>query len=119
MKPTLSDLAAAMYAALPPGETANYVADLAMWHTSEIRDHAPIKPENAPYYGQAFADALAALKLGHTHRIVYHLDRLAAAVKRGGGILQEQKRIERNHSTPPQPSDRKTFEGGRVPWTGK
>lgn len=118
MKPTLSDLAAAMCAAIPPGELNQYVSDLAAFHAGELKE-TPWKPQNAPYYGQAFAEALAALKMGHTHRIAYHIDRLAAAVKRGGGILQEQKRIERNHSTPPQPTDRKTFEGGRVPRTGK
>lgn len=120
-QPTLTDLAAAMYAALPEGEMANYVFYLDMWHKSNGVDHAPVKPANAPYYGPAFTQALTAIKDGHTHRIAYHLDRLAAQVKRTGkdGILQELKQIRPVVGTVPQPTDRRDFESGRQPWTGK
>ena len=118
MKPTLSDLASAMVAALPQGDLANYVADLAMFHASELKE-APTRPANAPYYGQAFADALAALKLGHTHRITHHLEFLAKAVKKAGGVLQEKERVQRVIGTVPQPTDRKDGETARVPRTGK
>lgn len=120
-QPTLTDLAAAMYAALPEGEMAHYVNNIAMFHITGDEHYTPVKPANAPYYGPAFTQALTALKDGHTHRIAYHLDRLAAQVKRTGkdGILQELKQIRPVVGTVPQPTDRKRFESGRQPWTGK
>lgn len=121
MTPTLTDLAAAMYAALPEGELKEYVQDVDAWHIINTREPLPKTPANAPYYGPAFTQALTALKDGHTHRIAYHLDRLAAQVKRTGkdGILQEIKRVQPVVGTVPQPTDRKRFEGGRQPWDGK
>lgn len=123
MKPTLTDLAAAMCAALPDGEMANYVNDLATWHECKVvsRPYCPFWPGKPPYYGPAFTNALTALKDGHTHRIAYHLDRLDAQVHRTGndGILQEIKRVQPVVGTVPPPTDRKRFESRRQPWNGK
>lgn len=117
----LTALASDLVEALPPTETdlRLYVSDLGMLHAGELTpEQCSVKPDPCPYYGPVFAAAMQAVEMGWESRAEYHAERLGK-VKRVGGYLVEVKRIERRTGENPHPTDRRSFDNGYTPRTGK
>ena len=115
--PALSALAIEIANALPEGDAKQYMLQLSAYHNGEAV--TPVKPAKMPFYGTAFSNALQAIEMGWSARVAYHSDRVNAAIRRAGGTLVEVRRIERPISAIPQPTDRKRFDSGRMPRTGR
>ncbi len=117
----LASLASDMVEALPPQETdlRLYVSDLGMFYAGQLTtEQCSAKPDQCPYYGPVFAAALQAVENGWESRAEHHAERFAK-VKRVGGYLPQVKRIERRTGGNPQPTDRRDFDNGYTPRTGK
>lgn len=117
----LASLATDLMQSIPPeaADLRGYINDISLGYIIEGHVTTWPKPEPMPYYGEAFADALNAIERGWEGRIKYYKDRVAAAVRKAGGVLQPVKRIERRTGGNPQPTDRREFDNGYTPRTGK
>lgn len=120
ISPKLASLATSLMAALPPeaADLRGYINDISLGYIIEGHVTTWPKPEPMPYYGPVFADALQAVEMGWENRAAYHAERLAK-VKCVGGYLPQVKRIERRTGGNPQPTDRRSFDNGHTPRTGK
>lgn len=119
--PKLFSLATDLMQALPPeaADLRGYINDISLGYIIEGHITTWPRPEPMPYYGEAFADARQAVERGWEGRVKYHKDRVAAAVRKAGGVLQSVKRIERRTGGTPQPRTWKDDVSGYVPWNGK
>lgn len=121
--PALCALATEMANALPDGDAKQYMLQLSAYHNGEAV--TPVKPAKMPFYGTAFSNALQAIEMGWSARVAYHSDRIKAAINRGArkyeidNVLCEVRRVDRPIGLVPQPTDRKRFDSGRMPRTGR
>ena len=120
LSPKLFSLATDLMQAIPPeaAELRGYINDISMGYIIEGHVTTWPKPEPMPYYGPIFAAAMQAVEMGWESRAEYHAERLGK-VKRVGGHLPQVKRIERKTGGNPQPTDRREFDNGYTPRTGK
>ena len=120
LSPTLASLATDLMQAIPPESTdlRGYINDISLGFIIEGHVTTYPRPEPMPYYGPVFEDALVCVKNGWESKAEHHARRLAL-VKRVGGYLPQVKRIERRTGGNPQPADRRSFDNGYVPRTGR
>ncbi len=94
LSPKLASLATDLMQAIPPESTdlRGYINDISLQYIIEGHVTTWPKPDPCPYYREAFADALNAIERGWEGRVKYHKDRVAAAVRKAGGVLEEVKK---------------------------
>jgi hypothetical protein len=77
----------------------------------------PIYPADAPYYGEAVAEVIQALKIGWVNKVAYHISEIKRAAG-DDGLLYAKRPVHRVIGTVPQPTDRKSFDSGHRPRAG-